>query len=131
MVLMGQWRFPFTVEDLRHLVTACLDKKGAVDHCLYLHMWLNHYICRHKTLTLHQANSIKRTRAAVSREEVNVLLIPISSQWRSWIQPTSSIKMRRTSVIMWTSGIASPQKAKREHHIMRQWWIHPNRHKKM
>jgi transposase len=61
-ILLGQCGFPFTGDNLRYF----MFKKN-----LPTHRWLDTFISRHKELTLQKANAIKRTRAAVSREDVN------------------------------------------------------------
>jgi hypothetical protein len=78
-VLLGQWGFPFTGDDLRFFVKSYLDKKGVAENRfkenLPTHRWLDRFLSRHKGLTLRKSNAIKRTRAALSREEVNEFFV--------------------------------------------------------
>ena len=74
MLLMGDWGFPFNADDLRHFVKAYLDKKGAESKFtdnLPTKRWVECFLKRHPTLTKRSTNSIKRSRASVSREEIN------------------------------------------------------------
>jgi hypothetical protein len=72
--MLAEWGFPFTGEDLRHFVKAYLDKKGVsgnrFNDNLPTHRWVATFLSRHKDLSLRKSNSIKRSRAAVSREDV-------------------------------------------------------------
>jgi hypothetical protein len=71
--LLGEWGFPFTKNDLRQFVKSYLDKKGVktrfVDN-LPTKRFVDTFIGRHPQFTLRKTNPIKRTRAAVSREQV-------------------------------------------------------------
>lgn len=75
VLLMSQWGFPLTGDDLRYFVKSYLDKKGAAGlrfvGNLPTHRWVSSFMGRHKNLTVRQANAIKRTRAAVTREDVS------------------------------------------------------------
>jgi hypothetical protein len=72
--LLADWGFPFTSADLCHFVKAYLDKKGSVSRRftdnLPTHRWVTTFLGRHKDLSLRKTNAIKRSRGAVSREEV-------------------------------------------------------------
>ena len=74
ILLMSKWGFPFSGDDLRYFVKAYLDKKGKTalrfKMNLPTHRWVVSFLGRHKSLTLRTSNPIKRSRAAVSREEV-------------------------------------------------------------
>ena len=74
VVLLSDWGFPFNGDDLRYFVKAYLDKKGVTENWfkdnLPTHRWLDRFLGRHKTLTLRKTNAIKRSRAMVSREDV-------------------------------------------------------------
>jgi hypothetical protein len=73
VVLLGHWSFPLTIRDFRELVKSYLDMAGRrtifknnfpTDH------FVKHFLGRHKQLTFRKANNIKRSRAMVTREEV-------------------------------------------------------------
>ncbi len=71
--LLGEWGSPFTKNDLRQFVKSYLDKKGVkarfVDN-LPTKRFVDMFIGRHPQFTLRKTNPIKKTRAAVSREQV-------------------------------------------------------------
>jgi len=71
--LLGIWGFPFTSTDLCHFVKSYLDKKGVVSvfkNNMPTHSFTVRFIGRHPDLSLRTANPIKRSRAAVTREDV-------------------------------------------------------------
>ena len=73
--MLADWGFPFTSVDLCHFVSArYLDKKGSVSRRfkdnLPTHRWVATFLGCHKDLTLRKTNAIKRSRGAVSHEEV-------------------------------------------------------------
>ncbi len=71
--LMADWGFPFCNEDLRHFIKAYLDKKGTktrFENNLPSRWFLKRFLGRHPEFTMRQTNSIKRSRAQLSREEV-------------------------------------------------------------
>jgi hypothetical protein len=73
LLLLGEWGFPFTSEDLRHFVKSYLDKKGAAtifEDNLPTKRFVDCFIRRHPQFSLRTTNSIKRSRAALSRKEV-------------------------------------------------------------
>lgn len=71
---MAEFGFPFTSSDLRHMVKAYLDRKGVSNprfkDNLPSHRWVDRFLERHPQLSLRPANPIKRSRAAVSREDI-------------------------------------------------------------
>jgi hypothetical protein len=71
--LMVDWGFPFSGVDLRFFVQAYLNKLGAktrfVDN-LPTSKWVFRFLGRHPEYTMRRANTIKRARAAMSREDV-------------------------------------------------------------
>ena len=90
--LLGIWGFPFTSTDLCHLVKTYLDKKGVVSvfkNNMPTHSFTVRFLGRHTDLSLRTANPIKRTRAAVTREEVTAFI----ENWAKTTQgvPASSI----------------------------------------
>ena len=73
LLLLGEWGFPFTSEDLRHFVKSYLDKKGATtifEDNLPTKRFVDCFLERHPQFSLRTTNSIKRSRAALSRKEV-------------------------------------------------------------
>ena len=100
--LLADWGFPFTSVDLCHFVKCYLDKKGTVSKRfkdnLPTHRWVARFLGRHKDLTLRKTNAIKRSRGAVSREEVNESSSTTSSRRRRGCpQRTCSTMMRLVS----------------------------------
>lgn len=73
--LLAEWGFPFTGVDLCHFVKLYLDKKGVsvsrFKDNLPTHRWVARFLDRHKDLTIRKTNAIKRSRAALSREDVD------------------------------------------------------------
>jgi hypothetical protein len=70
---MGAWGFPFTGADLCHFVKQYLDKKGettAFKDNLPTRRFVTSFLKRHKEFSLRKTNPLKRSRARVSREEV-------------------------------------------------------------
>jgi hypothetical protein len=65
----------FTSVDLCHFVKSYLDQKGSVRRWfkenLPEHRWVATFLGRHKDLTIRKTNAIKRSRGAVSREDVD------------------------------------------------------------
>lgn len=77
LLLMSEWGFPWTSQDLRYFVKSYLDKKGKVTRFvdnLPTHRFVKRFLGRHSQLSVRTANPIKRSRAAVSREEVQAFL---------------------------------------------------------
>jgi hypothetical protein len=71
--LLGVWGFPFTKDDLRHFVKSYLDKKGVVTRFndnMPTRRFVATFLGRHPEFTMRSANAIKRSRASLSREEV-------------------------------------------------------------
>ena len=75
-MLLGSWGFPLTFCDFRELVRSYLDRTGRktafVDNYPSKH-FVYHFMRRHPELTFRAANNIKRSRARVSREDVQKL----------------------------------------------------------
>jgi hypothetical protein len=71
--LLSVWGFPFTQDDLRFFVKSYLDKKGVKTRFadnLPTRRFVDTFLGRHSEFTLRKTNAIKRSRAALSREEV-------------------------------------------------------------
>ncbi len=71
--LLGEWGFPFTKNNLHQFVKSCLDKKGVKTRFvnnLPTKRFVDKFLGRHPEFTLRKTYPIKRTRAAVSREQV-------------------------------------------------------------
>jgi hypothetical protein len=74
LLLLGEWGFRFTSEDLRHFVKSYLDKKGVktiFNDNLPTKRFVDCFLARHPQFLLRTTNAIKRSRAALSRNEVN------------------------------------------------------------
>jgi hypothetical protein len=73
LVLLGEWGFPMTTKDLCLLVKAYLDSLGKttrfIDN-LPGPDFIKGFMKRHPRLTVRTANMIKRSRAALSVDEV-------------------------------------------------------------
>lgn len=72
--VFADWGFPFTSTDLRRLVKDYLDGKGVsssrfADN-LPTRRFVDRFIGRHPELAIRKTNNIKRSRAAMSSEEV-------------------------------------------------------------
>lgn len=92
MKLLGDWRFPASATDLLYFIKSYLDKKGVVTifkDNLPSYSFIDKFVRRHKDLTMRSANPIKRSRAAVTREEVKAFM----DNWEQTIQgvPPSAI----------------------------------------
>jgi hypothetical protein len=76
--ILAAWGFPFSGQDLCYFVKSYLDKKGVTNvrfkDNLPTHRWVTTFLGRHKELSLRQCNAIKRSRAAVSREDIDDFL---------------------------------------------------------
>jgi hypothetical protein len=71
--LLAEWGFPFSQEDLRHFVKSFLDKKGVKTRFtdnLPSRRFVDTFLGRHPDFILRKTNPIKRSRARLSREEV-------------------------------------------------------------
>jgi DDE superfamily endonuclease/helix-turn-helix, Psq domain len=72
-MLLGSWGFPLTFRDFRELVKAYLDKTGRTTkfkNNLPSKHFVYYFMRRHPELSFRKANNIKRSRAGVSREEI-------------------------------------------------------------
>ena len=76
--IVAAWGFLFSGQDLCHFVKSYLDKKGVSNvrfkENLPTHRWVTTFLGRHKELSLRHCNPIKRSRAAVSREDIDEFL---------------------------------------------------------
>lgn len=73
--IMATWGFPMTGDDLRHFVKAYLDKKGCKTRFkdnLPTYKWVKPFLSRNKTFTMRKTNAIKRARASVSRQDLQL-----------------------------------------------------------
>ena len=74
LVLMGEWAFPLTKSEIRHVVKSYLDKMSRVtrfkDNLPQL-QFVNGFLKRHPELTVRSANLIKRSRGRLSPNIVN------------------------------------------------------------
>ena len=83
--MLAAWGFPCTSVDLCYLVKCYLDKKGVTSkfkNNLPTHSFTVKFLQRHKDLSLRTANPIKRSRAAVTREEVTEFI----QRWKKTIE---------------------------------------------
>jgi hypothetical protein len=72
-VLLGTWGFPLNFRDFRELVKSYLDVAGRTTvfkDNFPTKKFVIGFLARHKELSFRKANNIKRSRAMVSREEV-------------------------------------------------------------
>jgi hypothetical protein len=71
---MADWGFPLSGQDLCYVVKSYLDKKGVkvtrFRDNLPKYKWVQSFLGRHKEFSLRKTNPIKRSRAAVSREDI-------------------------------------------------------------
>jgi hypothetical protein len=71
--LLGAWGFPLTFRDFRELVKSYLDRAGRTtkfkDNFPSKH-FMYYFMRRHPQLSFRKANNIKRSRAGVSREDI-------------------------------------------------------------
>jgi hypothetical protein len=74
LLVMGRWGFPLNHHDLAHLIKSYLDRLGKstrfVDN-MPGPDFTKGFLKRHPQLTVRVANLIKRSRAALSHEDVN------------------------------------------------------------
>lgn len=74
LVLMARWGFPLTCKDLRMLVKEYLDSTGRKTRFGDSNMpgpdFVKGFFRRHPSLTVRSTNLIKRSRAALSTEQV-------------------------------------------------------------
>jgi hypothetical protein len=75
-ILLGTWGFPLNFRDFRELVKSYLDAPGRTTMFkdnFPTKKFVIGFLARHKELSFRKANNIKRSRALVSREEVQEL----------------------------------------------------------
>lgn len=74
LLLMGEWGFPLTTMDLRLLIKTYLDSQGRVSRFpdnMPGKDFVYGFMHRNPTLTVRTANLIKRSRGALSKEQVD------------------------------------------------------------
>jgi hypothetical protein len=80
--VLADWGFPLTGQDVCHFVKSYLDKKGVrssrFKDNLPTSKWITCFLKRHPEFCLRKVNPIKRTRAAVSREDISDFFINYS-----------------------------------------------------
>jgi hypothetical protein len=82
-ILLGTWGFPLNFRDFRELVKSYLDAAGRTTMFkdnFPTKKFVIDFLARHKELSFMKANNIKRSRALVSREEVQEFS-SISVRW--------------------------------------------------
>lgn len=74
LIILGEWGFPLSTCDLKHLIKAYLDGCGRTTR-LVDNMpgkdFISGFLKRHRELTVRTANLIKRSRAMLSADVVN------------------------------------------------------------
>ena len=74
LILMGEWAFPLTKNDIRHVVKSYLDKTSRITRFndnLPSIDYVNGFLKRHQELSVRSANLIKRSRGKLSPDMVN------------------------------------------------------------
>jgi hypothetical protein len=74
LIILGEWGFPLTTNDLKQLVKAYLDGAGKTTRLadnLPGKDFIKGFLKRHRQLTIRTANLIKRSRAMLSADIVN------------------------------------------------------------
>ena len=74
LIITAEWGFPLTGLELRHVLKNYLDRTGR--RTIFKNNFpgpdfVEGFMRRHPELTVRKANLIKRSRAAVSHEDVN------------------------------------------------------------
>jgi hypothetical protein len=74
LTLLADWGFPFSRDELCHFVKSYLEKKGVMMARFKENMptrrFVDTFLSRHPAFVLRNTNAIKRSRAALSREDV-------------------------------------------------------------
>lgn len=74
LLLLGRWGFPLSKKDLTLLIKDYLDRQGRITRFVNNRPgpdFIEGFLRRHPRLSVRTANLIKRSRAAVSHEEIN------------------------------------------------------------
>jgi hypothetical protein len=93
--VLADWGFPLTGWDLCHFVKSYLDKRGMVSRFknnLPKRRWVKLFLHCRPTFVFRKGNPIKRTRAAVPRENVQDLLW-MSKMFKYFLKPENCPKL--------------------------------------